>query len=204
LWFNFRIARDPPGIVSVFRKRSYINIEHRLCYLDRGFGGRRLQDQVPALLRDQLADIIAGGVFLFIGLASCSVAAIRRQSRVRLFIWFGIWSGMYGAGLLSGSRAIVASLPHWMWISVPYVNTGIAYLGVVVALLAFRELSLGCYRLLIEILIFGAIVVALAGIGWFLFGRADDKFIPYTHLVAVCGLLVLVTVVAVRSCLTSS
>lgn len=157
-----------------------------------------MQDQVTSLLRDQLADIIAGGVFLFIGLASCSIAAIRRSSRVRLFIWIGVWSGMYGAGLLTGSPAVVASLPHWTRISVPYVNTGIAYLGVIVALLAFQELSLGGFRFLLEVLIFAATVIALAGIGSFLFGGANDKFIPYTQLVAVCGLLVLAVVVAVK------
>src|ERR1700740_3359205 len=40
--------------------------------------------------------------------------------------------------------------------------------------------------------------VAVAGIAWFLFGGANDKFIPYNTLVAVCGLVALVTVVAVK------
>jgi probable HAF family extracellular repeat protein len=37
------------------------------------------------MLRDRLADIIFGAVFLFIALAACSIAAIRRRSGVRLF-----------------------------------------------------------------------------------------------------------------------
>jgi serine phosphatase RsbU (regulator of sigma subunit) len=40
--------------------------------------------------------------------------------------------------------------------------------------------------------------VALAGIGWFVFGGSEDKFIPYNILVAVGGLFVLVPVVAVK------
>ena len=36
------------------------------------FGGGRLEDQALAMLRGQLADIVFGAVFLFIGLAACS------------------------------------------------------------------------------------------------------------------------------------
>jgi sigma-B regulation protein RsbU (phosphoserine phosphatase) len=157
-----------------------------------------LEDQVLAMLRGQLVEIISGAVFLFMGLAACSIAAIRRRSGVRLFMWLGIWSAMYGTALLTRAPAVVAALPHPIQMSVPYVNTGIAYLTVVVGLFAFLEFSLGGFRLFIEILIFAGMAVALAGIAWFLFGGADDKFIPYNTLVAVCGLVALVTVVAVK------
>ena len=79
-----------------------------------------------------------------------------------------------------------------------YVTTGIGYLTLVVGLCAFLELSLGVVRLLIKILIFAGVAVALAGMGWFVFGGSGDKFIPYNTLIAVCGLLILVTVVAVK------
>jgi hypothetical protein len=55
--------------------------------------------------------------------SGCSLAAIRGRSGVRLFIWLGIWSAMYGTGLLARSPAVVAALPHSFQISVPYVNT---------------------------------------------------------------------------------
>src|SRR6266571_6516073 len=86
-------------------------------------GGGRLEDQVLAMLRGQLADIILGAVFLFIGLAACSIAAIRRRSGVRIFVWLGIWSAMYGAMQLSQSPAVVAVSPRWIQISAPYANT---------------------------------------------------------------------------------
>ncbi len=105
---------------------------------------------------------------------------------------------MHGAGLLARSPAVVAALPHSIQTSVPYVNTAFAYLTVVVGLFAFLELSLGRFRLLVEGLILAGIAVALAGIGWFVFGGSDNKFIPYNHLVAVCGLLALITVVGVK------
>lgn len=160
-----------------------------------------MQDQVLEMLRGQLADIILGAVFLFIASqmwAACSIAAIRRQSGVGLFIWLGIWSAIYGIGLLTQSPAVVAALPLSIQRSVPYVTTGIAYLTLVVGLCAFLELSLGIVRLLIKILIFAGIAVALAGIGWFVFGGSAYRFIPYNTLIVVCALLILVTVVAVK------
>jgi hypothetical protein len=78
----------------------------------RYLGGGRLEDQVLSMLRGQITNIIAGAVFLFMGSAACSIAAIRWRSGVRLFIWLGIWSAMCGTGLLARSPAVVAALPH--------------------------------------------------------------------------------------------
>ena len=157
-----------------------------------------MDDQVLAMLRGQLADIILGAIFLFMGLAVCSIAAIRRRTGVRLFVWLGIWSATYGAGLLTRSPAVVAALPHWLQVTVPYVNTVTAYVTVVIAFFAFLELSVGQIRFVLKILIFAGMLVAAVGIGWFVFGGSANKFIPYNNLVVVCGLLLLVTVVAVK------
>jgi sigma-B regulation protein RsbU (phosphoserine phosphatase) len=157
-----------------------------------------LGDQVQALLRGQLAEIISGSVFLFMGLAACSIAAIRRRSGIRLVIWLGIWSAMYGVGLLARSPAVVAALPHALQLSIPYVKAVTTYLTIVVASFAILELSRGRLRLLIEMAIFAGIAVALAGIGWFLFSGSDKKFILYNNLVTVCFLLIFVTVVSVK------
>src|SRR3984957_9944320 len=150
------------------------------------------------MLRGQLTDILFGAVFLFIGLAALSIAAIRRRSGVRLVIWLGIWSSMYGTGLLARSPAVVAALPLVLQTSVPYVNTVIAYLLTVFAMSAFLELSRGGIRLLIKILILAEVVIAVVGIGWFAAGGSADKFILYHRLVSDCGLLVLITVVTVK------
>jgi sigma-B regulation protein RsbU (phosphoserine phosphatase) len=162
------------------------------------FGRWRLENQLLAMLRSQLADIVFGSVFLFIGLAACSIAAIRPRSGIRLVMWLGIWSAMYGTGLLSRSSVVVAALPLVLQNSVPYVNILIAYLLAVVAMLAFLELSRGAIRLLIKILILAEVLVAVVGIGWFALGGSADKFIPYHRLVSDCGLLVLITVVTVK------
>jgi sigma-B regulation protein RsbU (phosphoserine phosphatase) len=190
--------REQPDLFE-YEEVARLNIGSTLISW-RSLGGGRLEDQVLAMLRGQLADIILGAVFLFIASqmwGACSIAAVRRQSGVRLFIWLGIWSAMYGVGLLTQSSAVVAALPHSIRITVPYVNTVVAY-DVVVPLFAFLELSRGRVRLLIKILIFAGMAVALAGIGWFVFGGSADKFIPYNDLVGVCTLLVLIPVVAVK------
>jgi hypothetical protein len=157
-----------------------------------------LEDQVLSMLRGQIANIIAGAIFVFMGLAACSLAAIRGRSGVRLFIWLGIWSAMYGTGLLTRSPAVVAALPHSFQISVPYVNTLNAYLTVVVAFFAFLELSLGRFRLLVKSIIVVGAGVALIGIGWFMFRGSPYRFLPYNHLVTIFGLLVLGIVVSVK------
>ena len=68
-----------------------------------------MEDQALATLRGQLVEIISGAIFVFVGLAACAIAAIRR-SGVRLFLWLGIWSAMYGTGLLTRAPAVVAAL----------------------------------------------------------------------------------------------
>jgi sigma-B regulation protein RsbU (phosphoserine phosphatase) len=165
--------------------------------LFRNFRGERLQYQALATLRGQLIEIISGTVFVFIGLAACAIAAIRR-SGVRLFLWLGIWSAMYGAGLLTRCPLVVTALPRWLQISVPYANAVNTYLIVVVAFFAFLELSVGGLRWVIGTTIGAGIAVAIAGIGWFVYTGSEDRFILYNGLVTVCGLLVLLTVLAVK------
>ena len=52
----------------------------------------RLTFQVLAMVHGQVADIVVGSIFLFIGLAASFIAVIRRRSGVRIFVWLGIWS----------------------------------------------------------------------------------------------------------------
>ena len=160
-----------------------------------------MEYQVQAMLRGQLGDIILGAGFLFLASqmwGACSIAAIRRRSGARLFVWLGIWSATYGISLLTRSPAVVAALPRPIQTSVPYVNTVAAYLVVVVASLAFLELSLGRLRLLVKIVVFAGTAVAVAGIGRFVFGGSEHKFMPYNHLLVVCLLLILIVVVSVE------
>ncbi|MBA0085647.1 MAG: PP2C family protein-serine/threonine phosphatase, partial [Acidobacteria bacterium Pan2503] len=59
-------------------------------------------------------------------------------------------------------------------------------------------LSVAKLRLVIEFIIVAGIGVAVVGIGSFVFGGPEDKFIQYNYVVTVCGLLVLLIVLAVK------
>ena len=149
------------------------------------------------MLRDRVADIILGTLFLFGGFAACGIALMRRRRGVRILIWLGIWSAMYGAQPLTDSLAVLALLPHWFQASLPYLDTVIMYLILVVALLAFLDLTTGKMRLFIQAMISVGLAIGLAGIGFFIFTGSNDKLLPYNQLLATCSLLVLTTVVAV-------
>jgi sigma-B regulation protein RsbU (phosphoserine phosphatase) len=149
------------------------------------------------MLRGQVADIIVGSVFLFIGLATCCIDAIRRRSGVRIFIWLGIWSAMYGAIHMSQAPAVIEVSPRWLQISAPYANTAMTYLIVVVGLLSFLELSLGRLRFLIQAAACVGLVIAIAAIALFVFTGSTDRLMPYRHLLSAFLLFVITTIVAV-------
>lgn len=121
-----------------------------------------------------------------------------RRHGVRLFLWLGIWSTMYGTGLLTRCQLVVTALPRWLQICVPYANAVNTYLIVVVAFFAFLQLSVGRLRLVMWTISVTGIGVAIAGIGWFVYAGSEDRFIRYNGIVTVCGLLVLLTVIAVK------
>src|SRR5215475_14221193 len=128
------------------------------------FARVHLQDQVLAMLRSQVADIISGTVFVFLGLIACGIAAMRRRSGVRALIWLGIWSATYGAMRLTQLPAVLAVSPRWLRVGAPYVNTVMAYLILVVALLFWLELSKDKLRLFLHVVMFVGLVIGFAGI----------------------------------------
>jgi phosphoserine phosphatase RsbU/P len=159
--------------------------------------GRLLQDHALTAFRLQVADIIVGSVFVFVGLAACGIAAMRHRSHMRILIWLGIWSAIYGVRPLFYSLAAVDLLPRWIEVSLPFISVVTGYLILVVGLLAWRELCLGKLRLFLEGAALIALVLAFAGIAIFLVTGASRTLMPYNNLVATCTSAVLVMVVAV-------
>ncbi len=151
------------------------------------------------LLRGELADIASGSVFLFIGLATCAIAGIRRRSGMRIFVWLGIWSAMYGAMALVRSAAFLAALPGRLLVAVPFANAVMSYLIVVVAALSFMELSQGIVRRLLKVIVVAGLAIAVGGIAFFLFTGSQARLILYNNLLATVALLLLTTLVAVPS-----
>lgn len=153
-----------------------------------------MQVQPPLISSDQLQGIICGTVFVFAGLAACCIAAMRRRSGMRVVTWLGVWSAMYGSQPLTHALAAVANLPHWFRVCLPYLDTVNAYFIVVVAALAFLELTTGQARLFLKLVIFVGSAIGVAGIGFFVFTGSKYKLILYNEILVTCMLLVMVIV----------
>ncbi len=148
-------------------------------------------------LRIQLAYVALGTVFLFFGLVSCAIAVIRKRGEVRVLIWLGIWSGMYGANLLLITPPILKALPRFFAADAPFLHNAISFLLVVAGLLVWSELTLGMMRRLTQAMAIVGLVIAAGGIGMFVATGSSAALLPYNNLLAVCALIALATVVVV-------
>ena len=151
---------------------------------------------LQALLADVI-NIVVGTVFLTIGVTACAIAAIRWRRGVRILLWWGIFSGLYGLQKLGRTPSIFAVLPHSLKAVTPYVNTAVMYLLLISALFAWRELTKGKLRFLVQLEIFVGLAIALVGIGTFVLGGPADKWMFYNNLLAVLAMPVLLAVVVV-------
>jgi hypothetical protein len=157
-----------------------------------------LRDQdIVELLHDRIPYILFGTVFLFIGLCACGVALMRRGNGVKLLTWLGIWSAIEGTEYLFGSLADLGLLPRWILSGLPYVGNILSFSVVVIAVLAFMQLSQGKLRLFLQGVVAVGLVIAAAGIGLFLSTGSSFIVMPYNHLLAAISLVVLGAVVAV-------
>jgi sigma-B regulation protein RsbU (phosphoserine phosphatase) len=152
--------------------------------------------ETVSALREQLGEIVFGTVFVLIGVVACAIALLRRRS-ARVFAWLGAWSGMYGARQLLHSPAVLAALPREVQAAVPLVDTLMAFLLLVAAALAWRELSLGGLRVLLLTIAVMGLVVAVAAFGTFAVSGSARALLPYNNLLAVGALAVLLAVVTV-------
>ena len=159
--------------------------------------GMNTADATLETLRGEVVDIVLGTIFLSIGATACAIAAIRWRRGVRILVWWGIFSGLYGLQTLVQTPAVLEVLPHALKSAAPYVSTAVMYLLLVSALFAWRELTLGKLRFLAQLEIFAGLAIALAGIGTFVLGGPNDKWMFYNSLLAVFAMLVLLTVVLV-------
>ncbi len=159
--------------------------------------GMNTADAVQATLRAQVTDIVLGTVFVSIGAAACAIAAVRWRTGVRILVWWGIWSAMFGLQTLVQTPAILAALPSSLNSAIPYISTAIMYMLLVSALLAWRELSRGKLRFLLQLEIFVGLAIAVAGIATFVRIGTPDRWMPYNNGLAVFAMLILLVVVLV-------
>ena len=149
------------------------------------------------MLRAEVPEIGIGSIFLFVGLASCAIAEIRRGAGTLIFVWLGIWSAMYGAVELSRSPAFLAVLPPSLQAAAPYAYNAMLYLVIVVGLLAFRELTRGKLRLLLQAAAFAGLAIAVGAVSVFISTGSPGRFTLYNSLLSAALLATLMAVVAV-------
>lgn len=157
-----------------------------------------MEVQNLAEFREQLAYIVLGTVFLFFGFACCAIAALRRRTEVRVLIWLGLWSGMYGASLVFRTEEVGKALPGWLQAFVPFTFNAISYLIIVAALLTWSELTRGKMQVLSRAMAAVGLAIAAGGIGLFVATGSSRVFLPLNNLLAVCALILLTSVVIVR------
>jgi sigma-B regulation protein RsbU (phosphoserine phosphatase) len=158
-----------------------------------------LEDQVLMMVRGQVSGIMLGTVFLFIGLAACAIAVIRGGRSVRILVWFGIFSAMYGARILAMTPAAFSVLPRSAWASRHYVIAIITYLINIPAVLFWLELSLGKLRRFLQITVIAASVIGIAGVCSAFISGSPYRFLPYNNLLVICCFLTVAVVNAVPS-----
>jgi phosphoserine phosphatase RsbU/P len=142
-------------------------------------------DAQLAVLRGEIVNIVTGAFFLFMGLVSLAIAAIRRRRSARLLGWLGIWSGMYGAQELLLSEAVTESLPASLFAARQLLLVLFTYLVIVVATLVFLELTVGWLHRLLQIHLLVDIVIAAAAVTLFVSGSQKSLLVYNQWLVEI-------------------
>ena len=157
-------------------------------------------NQVVTIPPDEVIRIISGTSFLVLGLVALAAAGIRRRSAgVLAVVWLGIWSASYGLQGLNGAAAVVSSLPRWLQAAAPYLHTTLTYFMVVMGASAWRELTQGKVRRILNAIIAIGTLLALGGIGIFLRTGEEYALAIYNQLLATMALLILLAVIIVPS-----
>ena len=149
-------------------------------------------------LSSQVSSIIFGTLFFMFGLIAASIAIIRRGKGMRIVIWLGVWSGMYGLRLLKLTPAFSSILPGLFQMVIPFMDVAVSYLTLVFALFAWLDLTHGIVRVYIKTILVSGFVVAAAGIGWFLITGSKETFMLYNSLLAASVLIMLLIVIIAK------
>lgn len=150
------------------------------------------QNEAAILIRGELANIISGTFFILIGLLAFSIAAIRRRAGVRVLVWVGMWSTLFGATLLTHLQIFAGTLPAHLEAVRSFLSVATSYLTLIAGLGAFLELTAGRMRRVLQVFVLAAAIIAVGGIGWFLLSGSGSALLIYNQWLAALGLIVLV------------
>ncbi len=141
--------------------------------------------------RAEFAVVILGTIFVFIGVAACGIAAVRRGNTGRILAWFGIFSALYGVRLFAAVPTAFSLLVGTFSSSAPQVVWIITYVIMIPALLFWTELTTESLRRLFQIMVIPASAIAVAGIFAVWFHEPPARFMPYNNVLVICALLAL-------------
>ena len=156
---------------------------------------------LDGLTRDQLIgdviNLITGTSFVMFGLVALVIAGIRRRATgVRAIFLLGIWMIIYGSQRFSYNSLLLALEPNWVVVCAHYMRVITTYLVLVVALLTFRELTLGFVRKYLGLMAVTAFVVFILGFGKYELTGQEDWLVSYNQLLATASLLLWVPFLA--------
>jgi sigma-B regulation protein RsbU (phosphoserine phosphatase) len=153
------------------------------------------------LTRDQLLgdviNLITGTCFVTFGLVTFVIAIIRRRANgVRAIVLLGIWTIAYGSQRFSYNALLLPLLSPGMLVVVHYSRAAMNYLVLVVALLTFRELTLGFIRKSLTLLAGAAFVIFVLGFGKCVLTGQENWLVRYDQVLATLSLLMWVPFLA--------
>ncbi len=159
-----------------------------------------LDPQAHARFIGDVINLIAGTSYIVVASLALVVAAIRRRTAgARAVFFLGVWSAIYGIQRLNDCDFLIALLPHWMQVSVPYSHALMTYLTLVAGSLTFRELTVGKLRRFTTLQALIAFLIAVFSIGRFVLTGEEYWLLRVNNLVASVGLLVLLIFFTVPS-----
>ena len=139
--------------------------------------------------RAEFAVVILGTIFVFIGVAACCIAAVRRGNTGRILAWFGIFSALYGVRLFAAVPTAFSLLVGPFSSSAPQVVWIITYVIMIPALLFWAELTVGTLRRIAQIMVIPASAIAIAGTASVLLHQSPVRFMPYNNVLVIGSLL---------------
>jgi phosphoserine phosphatase RsbU/P len=150
--------------------------------------------QTLELVRGQVPAIVLGSVFAFVGVVALAISAVRHRERMRILLWFGLFSAIYGVRMLAESTLFLAMFPRALLSAQPYIIAVLTYVILVPALLVWFDLSVGGIRKFVKVMIWVAAVVGIAGIATAFITGKTFIFMPANNAIAIVFTLIIAVV----------
>jgi phosphoserine phosphatase RsbU/P len=147
------------------------------------------------LLRQNIPALVLASWFVFVGLASCSIAVVRRRTHSRFLVWFGLFIGLYGLRMLAEQFITLQLTPAAGRAS--GLITFVDYVLVIPAILFWVELSWGWLRRVFISIVLLACGTAVLGFIFYLAGLSRGPLLRFNSLLAIGSMLALAVILSI-------